>query len=53
MGCVRVGGVAKGGQLIARKLDLQVSKKAGTGNKGWQVKKQAKRVKGWVDTSHI
>jgi hypothetical protein len=54
--CVRVGEVAKGEQLIAnqgqewmgihttsKKADLQVSKKAGNGNKGWQVKRAGNR----------
>jgi hypothetical protein len=59
-GCVRVGEAAKGGQFLtnqgqsgwvfaprARKLVLQVSKKAGNRNEGWQVKKElAMRSKG-------
>jgi hypothetical protein len=54
MGCVRVGEVAKGGQLIANQGQEWVgmrttskeagspSKKAGNRNEGWQVKRSGR-----------
>jgi hypothetical protein len=59
MGCVRVGEVAKGGQLTANqgqewmgirttstKAGSQVSKQVGNRNKGWQVKRAGSKKQG-------